>query len=682
MMATNNEKCSGPSLSRHPVPGESILYGCRKEFDDLHRIAAKMREIIEQGSITITKTVNTVATGNDNTGTADHAALQHLDYVSSRHTGFQPAGNYAVNPMNALGDMIYGGDSGYPEALAGNTAATRKFLRQLGTETASATPEWDTLQVGDLPSHNLLSATHGDTLSDSPVLGDLLIGNATPKWARLAGQTTATKKFLTQTGAGSVSATPGWNTIADTDLAAIGAGAQVIYNADGTQLAGDAGFTYDDDTNIASLAGGLDTPVVKNSSGNLQLLPCSDSAAICGDTGSGGTYRPLVIADQAYQTLASHEALYVGRNWPTSNGGYLARFETYPAGTSSSYGVEGVDIGITFNGANLVGGDSRVLRLAWNCNGSGIFPAPGAGVHPNCVIDLNVIAGADFSGSVGDMVGLSLHPYFDNNNITGSYTTVSMIRGLDNVQPSGSVTNLNWIDLPSVPNATHNNFIRFGGAGNIQLGGNISLTDTGNNVIATLDSAGKWGFGVVPALAIDICNSSLQATRSAADAYSQFFIFRKSRGSLEAPSGTQSGDLLGSVVATGYGTSGWNSASCSIQFKATQNHSSAAAGGQILFNVCPNNSISTILGMTIDQDKTLICAGNINLSALNIITDTSTGASFGSSATQKVGLHGAKAVQAAHIANPSGGTTVDTQARTAINAILVVLENKGLTASS
>jgi len=35
-------------------------------------------------------------------------------------------------------------------------------------------------------AHNLLSATHGDALADSVVAGDVLIGNATPKWARLA----------------------------------------------------------------------------------------------------------------------------------------------------------------------------------------------------------------------------------------------------------------------------------------------------------------------------------------------------------------------------------------------------------------------------------------------------------------------------------------------------------------
>jgi len=38
---------------------------------------------------------------------------------------------------------------------------------------------------GTLPTHNILSASHGDTLAASAVAGDIIIGNATPKWARL-----------------------------------------------------------------------------------------------------------------------------------------------------------------------------------------------------------------------------------------------------------------------------------------------------------------------------------------------------------------------------------------------------------------------------------------------------------------------------------------------------------------
>ena len=62
-------------------------------------------------------------------------------------------------------------------------------------------------------THNLLSATHPDTVVAAPVLGDLVAANGTPAWTRLAGNTTATRKFLRQTGTGTVSAAPAWDTL-------------------------------------------------------------------------------------------------------------------------------------------------------------------------------------------------------------------------------------------------------------------------------------------------------------------------------------------------------------------------------------------------------------------------------------------------------------------------------------
>lgn len=67
-------------------------------------------------------------------------------------------------------------------------------------------------------THNWLSATHPDTIVDSPVLGDMVYGNADPKWQKFAGNTTAVKQFLTQTGTGVISAAPTWATIVDADI--------------------------------------------------------------------------------------------------------------------------------------------------------------------------------------------------------------------------------------------------------------------------------------------------------------------------------------------------------------------------------------------------------------------------------------------------------------------------------
>lgn len=53
--------------------------------------------------------------------------------------------------MAALGDLLYRAASLW-QRLAGNTTTTRKFLRQVGTGSASAAPAWDTLQASDLPN--------------------------------------------------------------------------------------------------------------------------------------------------------------------------------------------------------------------------------------------------------------------------------------------------------------------------------------------------------------------------------------------------------------------------------------------------------------------------------------------------------------------------------------------------
>lgn len=84
-------------------------------------------------------------------------------------------------------------------------------------------------------------ATAFNNVSPMTTLGDIAYENATPSGVRLAGNTTSTKNFLTQTGTGSVSAAPAWGAIANTDLSGI----------TNTQLSGSAAIT---NANLASMA--------------------------------------------------------------------------------------------------------------------------------------------------------------------------------------------------------------------------------------------------------------------------------------------------------------------------------------------------------------------------------------------------------------------------------------------
>jgi hypothetical protein len=60
--------------------------------------------------------------------------------------------------------------------------------------------------------------TKGGTNQTTYAVGDILYSSATNTLSKLGGNTSATKKFLTQTGNGSISAAPGWNTATSSDV--------------------------------------------------------------------------------------------------------------------------------------------------------------------------------------------------------------------------------------------------------------------------------------------------------------------------------------------------------------------------------------------------------------------------------------------------------------------------------
>lgn len=113
--------------------------------------------------------------------------------------------------------------------LTGAVAATR-----FAGGTASGSPGSGTFAVGDFvidqtgkvwictaagtPGTWANAGTGSGMSNPMTTLGDIIFENATPAAARLAGNTSATKNFLTQTGTGSVSAAPAWGTIAAGDV--------------------------------------------------------------------------------------------------------------------------------------------------------------------------------------------------------------------------------------------------------------------------------------------------------------------------------------------------------------------------------------------------------------------------------------------------------------------------------
>jgi parallel beta-helix repeat protein len=102
-------------------------------------------------------------------------------------------GTGLTNPMSASGDMIYGGSSGTPSRLAGNTTVTKNFLVQTGNGSVSAAPSWGTIATGDVPTLNQNTTGTAANVSGTVALANGGTGQTTQQAAlnTLAGSVTS-----------------------------------------------------------------------------------------------------------------------------------------------------------------------------------------------------------------------------------------------------------------------------------------------------------------------------------------------------------------------------------------------------------------------------------------------------------------------------------------------------------
>lgn len=163
-------------------------------------------------------TAGVIGICESNCGTSGSAAISQFGSASCDFDGATTAGDYVGISASVNGKCT---DSGATFPTIGQVlgrvlstnGALGTYAIQIALELQGVTPG----------AHNLLSLNHGDTLTHVPALGDTIYGNPTPKWQALAGNTTSTKQFLSQTGTGAVSAAPTWDTIMLGDLPGSGA---------------------------------------------------------------------------------------------------------------------------------------------------------------------------------------------------------------------------------------------------------------------------------------------------------------------------------------------------------------------------------------------------------------------------------------------------------------------------
>jgi len=272
-------------------------------------------------------------------------------------------GALANSLADALGDTIYASADNTWAKLSGDTSDTRKFLRTLSVAGTAQAPAWDTVTKTDVGLSNVentaLSTWAGtanittlgtittgtwsadtialnkggtgqttksaafDALSPMTTLGDLIYGGASGTGTRIAGNTTTTKMFLSQTGDGAASAAPVWAALALSDIPTItpSKGGTGVANNDastltitgsyalGLTLSAATALTLPTTGTLATLAGTetLTNKTLTNPAPTSQTL--TDGASIAWDCSSG---QDAVVTLGGNRALAAPSNVKVG----------------------------------------------------------------------------------------------------------------------------------------------------------------------------------------------------------------------------------------------------------------------------------------------------------------------------------------------------------------------------------
>jgi hypothetical protein len=130
------------------------------------------------------------------------------------------------------GDLLYGSGTNTWGKLAAGAGYKSLVMNAGGT-----LPEWNAVALNQSGAvSGSLGAINGGTGQNAYAVGDILYSGATNTLAKLAGNTTTTKKILVQTGTGSASAAPAWGTLSSGDIT--GLGTMATQNANSVSITG------------------------------------------------------------------------------------------------------------------------------------------------------------------------------------------------------------------------------------------------------------------------------------------------------------------------------------------------------------------------------------------------------------------------------------------------------------
>jgi hypothetical protein len=182
------------------------------------------------------------------------------------------------------GDLLYGSGTNTWGKLSAGSAYKSLVMNGTGTNV-----EWNAVALNQSGAvSGALGATNGGTGQSGYTVGDMLYSGVTNELAKLAGNTTTTKKFLTQTGTGSGSAAPDWGTIAGSDVSGAVSSATNVAGGAANQIVYQTGSGATAFTTAPTSSG---TALTWN--GSAFTWQSAGGATITNDTTTNTTYYPV-----------------------------------------------------------------------------------------------------------------------------------------------------------------------------------------------------------------------------------------------------------------------------------------------------------------------------------------------------------------------------------------------------